>query len=904
VSESKKAIPGTAPPPVGADKTVIRAINLSGGIFGACPACVDVKDGKVVRIRPLHYDSKYDYESFNPWEMERNGVKFKPLSKSVPPPWGLAYKKRAYSPNRVLYPLKRVDWDPNGERNPQNRGKSKYVRISWDEATDIIASEIKRIQEKYGPLAILVQGDGHAESKLIHAPHGCSTLLLDKMGGFTQQVRNPDSWEGWYWGAKHVWGKGFIGNMAPADNIVVDITENTDMIIVWGGDLETTPWGFRGQMASRLMFFWNQCGIEQIYICPDLNYSAAIHADKWIPILPNTDAALQLAIIYVWITEGTYDKEYVATHTVGMDKIEDYVLGKVDGVPKTPKWASEKCGVPSYTIKALARDWAKKRVTIGHYFGGGFIRGPYSHEPARLECVLLGMQGLGKPGVHHAQIAYLGMPKNITKDMGYDIASSDTASGFQEYSGTFEVLKAKNPKLYERIMKPHRGTPQAWGKQLIPKTLIEEAIRKGTEGTLEFWGTGGHEEEPEDQYKKYTYPIPQEEGGTPIRMIWTDTPCRQTCWGDGFDIGMTVRNPQIEFVLAQHPWLENDCLYADIILPVTTHLEVDDIMPCVRDGEHFQTVLNMRKAIEPIGESKSDYECVVEIARKLGMEEEVTEGFTVEECIEGVYKGMNFDKIVPWEEFQEKDYMVIPVSKSWRDVPAGLYEFYKDPEGNPLPTPSGKLEFYSEALAKAFPHDEERPPYPQWIEKGITHDERLSSPRARTYPLLCMTNHPRWRVHAQADDIPWTKEAFTGKIRGFDGYLYEPCWINPRDAEARGIKTGDIVRVFNERGSVLCGALVIERIMPSVVSVDHGARTDIIIPGKLDRGGAINLISPQGTSSKHAAGQATTAFLVEVERVSMEQMDEWRRQYPEAFERDYDYASGLKSTAWIERGSN
>ena len=77
-------------------------------------------------------------------------------------------------------------------------------------------------------------------------------------------------------------------------------------------------------------------------------------------------------------------------------------------------------------------------------------------------------------------------------------------------------------------------------------------------------------------------------------------------WGDGFDIGMTIRDPQIEFVLAQHPWLENDCIYADIVLPTNTYLEVDDVMPCVRDGEHFQTMLNMRQAIPPVGESKSD----------------------------------------------------------------------------------------------------------------------------------------------------------------------------------------------------------------------------------------------------------------------------------------------------------
>ncbi len=106
--------------------------------------------------------------------------------------------------------------------------------------------------------------------------------------------------------------------------------------------------------------------------------------------------------------------------------------------------------------------------------------------------------------------------------------------------------------------------------------------------------------------------------------------------------------------------------------------------------------------------------------------------------------------------------------------------------------------------------------------------------------------------------------------------------------------------MYNERGSVPCGALVFERVMPGAVSIDHGARTDYIIPGKLDRGGAINTITPEGLTSRHAAGQATTAFLVEVERVSMQQMDEWRREYPDAFERDYDYASGLHFNGWVE----
>ncbi len=863
--------------PEESEKTVIKALALGGLLGGGAPCAVDVKNGRIVRIRPLHYDWKYTREEMNPWKFQRNGKTLEPNMKSLPAPFSLAYKKRVYSPNRIKYPLKRVDWDPKGERHPENRGKSKFKRISWDEATELIASEIKRIHKKYGPFAIMAQADGHGECKTIHTPHGWPTLLLDKLGGFTQSVRNPDSWEGWYWGSKHVWGEGVQGMMQPANNIVKDMTENCDMVLFWGCDPETTPWGFTGQFASRLCHFWSEAGIKQIYICPDLNYGAAIHADKWIPILPNTDAALQLAIAYVWITEGTYDKDYVATHTVGFGKFEDYVLGREDGIPKTPEWASSKCGVPKWTIKALAREFASKTTSIAHYFGGSMVRGPYSHEPARLECILLGMQGLGKPGVHQCQITYQGMPR---------------AEGLKS-------TRFFNPALSDRLKKPVAATILAWAKQLIPKTLIPKAI---SDPPITFWGTGAIEATVEDQFVKYTYPIPEEEGGTEIHMIWTDSPCRTTCWNCGNEVIETIRSPKIECIVAQHPWLENDCLFADIVLPANTTLEVEDIVTNSRQGVQFHSIALQKQAIEPIGESKSDFEVVCEVAKKLGKYDEMTEGKTIEDLEKSVFENMGVQNFISWEDFKEKSYFVFPVAQDWEQDPAGFIKFYQDPEANPLPTPSGKLEFYSERLAKHFPDDKERPPVPHWIEKSETHDERLSSERAKKYPLLIVSNHPRWRVHSQCDDISWTREAPTCKVKGPDGYMYEPVWIHPSDAAKRDIKSGDIVKVFNERGAVLGGAIVWERIMPGVVYQDHGARVDSIIPGELDRGGAIDLIAPAGITSKNCVGMATSSFLVDVEGVTMGQMEEWRKQYPEAFEKEYDPASGLRFNAWVEGG--
>ncbi len=149
---------------------------------------------------------------------------------------------------------------PAGARNTGRRGQSKYVRISWDEALEIIQGEIRRVIDKYGPYAILSQSDGHGETKIVHAPHGCARKLLTLLGGYTLQTRNTDSWEGWYWGAKHVWGMEAVGQMMPSTNTIKDVAENSEMVLFWGADPETTPWGFNGQTASRVCYWYHSWG--------------------------------------------------------------------------------------------------------------------------------------------------------------------------------------------------------------------------------------------------------------------------------------------------------------------------------------------------------------------------------------------------------------------------------------------------------------------------------------------------------------------------------------------------------------------------------------------------------------------------------------------------------------------
>jgi trimethylamine-N-oxide reductase (cytochrome c) len=744
------------------DRSCIKGLSFisSPSSGDANTSVVDVKDGRIVRLRPLHFDWKYDPAAFNVWRMEARGKVLEPAMKSLVPPYALAYKQRVYSPNRILYPLKRVDWDPSGApgstgpggRNTGNRGSSKYVRVSWDEALDILTAEIKRMYADYGPYAILSQGDGHGETKIVHGTHGCQNKLLNLLGGFTQQIRNSDSWEGSYWGAKHAWGMEPVGQMEPVCNAVLDVGENTELLLFWGCDPETTPWAFDGQMASRVVYWWRSIGITCVFICPDLNYGAAIHADKWIPIRPNTDAALQLAIAYVWITEGLYDKEYVATHTFGFDAFCAYVLGEEDGAPKTPEWAAEKCGIQARTIRALAKDWASKRTTILHGNGGPGIRGPYSTEQSRLEVILLAMQGLGKPGVHQLKMLEWGrrmleesnpMPRGIVMP---NVMRSVYTGGMLITTENEDDRTGDVSTKSVRALKVPR--------QIIPKNLIHDAILNPP---ISWYGTTSCTFPLEDQFIKYTYPAP---GCPEVHMIWTDSPCWITCWNDSNAYIRALRSPKIEFIVAQHPWMENDCLFADLILPANTKFEVKDICTDTMGGQ-FYLVVNEEQCIDPRGESYSDYEIVCKVAERLGLLEAYTGGQTIDEKVDIGFNNSGVKDMVSYEEFKEKGYFVVPTDPQWHTYPRGLKAFHDNPGKHPLKTPSGKIECLSQNLARHFPNDPERPPVPHWIEKGESHDESLTSERAKKYPLLVMSNHPRWRCHANHDDLAWTREINT-----------------------------------------------------------------------------------------------------------------------------------------------
>ena len=884
--------------------TTLQSI-ASGGTGGELTA-VDTKDGKIIRIRPHHLTDTYTPEELEPskWTIKVGDEIFEPDLKTCPNYFALAYKNRVYSKNRVRYPLKRIDWEPGGDPdkiNAANRGRSKFVRISWDEALDIMESEIRRIIEQYGPYSVLTIGeDGHRESKDLHSGGGMHSTFMNTIGGYTREVRTPDSVEGWYWGSKHVWGSGAnkgLGMLAApqtgynAWNVMQDVTENTELICFDAGDWELTQ-NYSALALSKVLKYWERIGKKIVSIDPFCNYTTVCHADmKWIPVLPNTDSALNFGVMYVWITEGLYDKDYIETHTVYFDKVKAYVLGEEDGIPKTPAWASERCGVPEWTIKAYARNRANL-VSCSAHFSSGSVKGPYSHEAGRTTSYLLAMQGLGKPGIQQLHMNAVLIGKET-------IARSITAP-------------------FSSINKCRMFMPNCSN---IPRTMVREALN---EGKIKWWGSPAIVYvETSEQFQEFNYPAdpkaalamqqamaarmglepPTEEPRiNKVHMLWSEKPCNMNCWDGGFAYQDAIRTNEVEFFVTNHQWLENDSLFADLVLPVTSCLEDNDTMGASQMVQR-RFAAYTPAACDRVGESYSDYEIALKLAERFGTREQIDMGMNEQEWLQFGFENSRLPEEISWEEFKKRGFYFPKQDPSIKDIPAGMSGFYYDPENYPLDTPTGKIEFWSQALADAFPDDKERQPMAKWVvggsvEDGWTHDETLWGERCKDYPLLVTAAPAKWRVHVQGDDIKWFREIETCKVKGKDGYSYEPVWMHPSVASARGIKDGDIVKVFNDRGTILYGARISERVVPGAVFIHKGSRVDPIAP-HLDRGGAINLISPERQVSKHCKGFAVTGYLVEAQKVSDEEYEGWKAAYPEAFALDYDPAIGINYNSWV-----
>jgi anaerobic selenocysteine-containing dehydrogenase len=289
-------------------------------------------------------------------------------------------------------------------------------------------------------------------------------------------------------------------------------------------------------------------------------------------------------------------------------------------------------------------------------------------------------------------------------------------------------------------------------------------------------------------------------------------------------------------------------------------------------------IVYQQKCVEPVGESKADYDIFVELARRLGVEREFTEGNSFEGWIRKMFDSSDLPDYISYEEFKEKGYFVVPQIEDYKPTPA-LRWFA---EGRPCDTPdtsnpkrgtdrehelatvSGKLEFVSQSLLAHTPDDDERSPLPRWHESWEGHTSEL----AATYPLQLISPHPRFSFHTQHDThVPWLSE-IPGHRRTVGGHAYQVVRVHPDDAAARGIRSGDVVKLYNDRAAVLLVAQVTERVRPGVVhSYEGSSRYDPLEPGKagsIDRGGCVNLLTPSRMLSKNVPGMAPNSCLVEM----------------------------------------
>lgn len=747
-----------------ADRKIVRTCCPAHNCGGRCPIVATVEDGVVVRLDSD--DRTYD---------EVDDPRILACSR------GKSYRRRLYHPDRLKTPMKRA-----GER-----GEGKFEPISWEEAIDLAASEIKRVKETYGPSALFVPY-GTGSYQQVNGSH-IGQRLLNLYGGRLDYYNNY-SWAQIQRATPTVYGTQVTGNQRQ-DWL------NSKYIIMWSWNPAEM---IDGSNSAWFIKKAKENGAKVVVIDPRKSLSAVSLADEWIPIRPGTDAALMSAMAYVMITEELYDKEFVATHCIGFDETQmpkgyeqeesykDYILGTRDGTPKTPAWAEAITRIPRAKITQLAREYATIKPGV-LYQGYGMQRRAYGEQPVRGGCVLAAITGnVGIPGGWASGIA------------------------FQPTPGPFWTAM------------PLGDNPV---KTSIPCFLWTEAVVRGTEMTA---ADGVRGADKLDNNIKLLYAVA--------------TNCLVNQHGNINRSAEILKDTsKVEFIIVQDQFLTSTGKFADLLLPACMGYETYGLQDGWKYGEE---VIFMPKVVEPAFESKSDYRICAEIAEKLGIGDAFTEGRDergwIEWIIENSYRTGWFPDIPTIDEFEQQNINVysVPVTE-----PAIAFaDFRADPEANPLPTPSGLIEIFSPELFDMNQPDE-IPAVPKYIQEW----ESPFGPEAEKYPLSAMGHHYMHRVHSTHDNVDWLEEAFPQRV-----------FINPIDAAARGIADGDLVRVYNDRGTIVMPCRLTQKIIPGVVDIPTGGWWTLDENG-IDRRGAINVLSSERWSPL-AFGNAQHTIMVQIER--------------------------------------
>lgn len=853
--------------------------DMGNGVTRYCngtnggPLFVYVKDGKIIRTTPMDLAD----DDAPSWTITARGKTFTPPRRTTAAPHAMTQKSMVYSKDRLLYPMKRVDFDPDGERNTQNRGTSEFERISWDEALDIVVKEIKRAKAK-GPGAVLVaNGSHHQWGNLGHYLSAFNRFY--NLIGASKLHHNPDSWEGWFWGAMHHWGNSMRLGTAEFHGTVEDCLKESEMIVFWSSDPEATY----GHEATTRRRWAQELGIKMVHIDPYLNSTAALYGGKWIAPKPSTDAAMAQAICYIWITEDLYDKHFVENRTTGFDEWKDYILGKTDGTAKTPEWQEAETGVPARDVRALAREWGRKKTYLGvGGWGvglGGACRGPMGIQWARMMTILGAMQGMGRPGVNIGNLQF-GAP------VDFNFYFPGYAEGGMSGDLTGSANSANN---YQRM--PHIVTMNNT-RQTIPRIRLPEAILEG-----KAMGYAVDVSSIHGQFQPIGYPSP---GQAKIEMMYKYGSSSMGALVGSNRWARMYRSEKLPFVVNQSIWMEGETKFSDIILPACTVFERWDIGEWYGVGAGYvhqmysmnnhRVVSMQHKCIEPLGESKSDYDIFLAIAERLGLGSIYSEGGNTEyEWCKRHYESSDIAKHMSWQKFLQKGYYVIPGDPEDARAPTAYRWFYegrqKDlPEPYPLPadyrgefghglqTPSGKYEFVPETLKRV--NDPGRPP----LNKYFRNFDEPGDDGKGDFPLQLLSQHSRYAFHLMGDDAGSALNDIKDHRVEVDGQHYWVARMSREDAEIRGIESEDLVRLWNENGSVVCAAYVTDRLRPGVVSAYTGSAQyrPAGEPGNsTDLGGSINTLTPTKPITDQTYSIRPNSVLIQIEKWTG--ADTWQR---------------------------
>lgn len=581
------------------------------------------------------------------------------------------------------------------------RGGGKFKRISWSEAIDLLAGEIARIRREYSSEAILVPYGTGSYSQI----NGSWTArrALNCSGG-SLNVTNSYSWGAINVATPLVYGTLDTGNQRQ-DWL------NSRYILMWGWN----PAEMRdGTNTDYFLKLARENGTRIVCIDPRLSLSAASLADEWVPIRPGTDTAMMTAMAYVMVTEQLLDMNFIYRHCQGFDRATmpreaeeaesylDYLLGRKDGIPKTPEWAEAICSVPRETIARIAREYATVKPSV-LYQGYGMQRRAFGEQVVRAGCTLAAITGnIGLPG---------GWASGLAKQ-------ADDGGGLWN---TFPV--GENPV-----------------KAAIPVFLWTEAVLRGPELTSDEGLTGA------ERLKH------------PVKLIWSVA--SNILVNQHANINRSIeilRNEKlVEFIAVQDQFMTPSARFADLVLPVCMHFETWG----VNDGwKYSEELLLLPKLVEPPKECLSDYEIGRRVASRLGVEKAYSEDRDEKGWLEwllGLYREKRFPDLPSLDEMLQKN--IGAWTRKVRQPKIAFEDFRRDPEHHPLSTPSGKVEIFSLELHRR--NHEQIPAIPKYIQEW----ESPFGEEARRFPLQAVGHHTYHRVHSTHDNNDWLEEAFPQRV--------------------------------------------------------------------------------------------------------------------------------------------